>query len=120
MFVPQANLSGNADVSVYTEPIAEALDHCATNPTLLLEVVSGRETTGKFALFRMAASLKEHVAVDAESCTVLCRRRTDEGTWEIHQYEGRDAIVELVSLGLRIPLQEIYRNAIIEDSCVPS
>jgi len=84
------------------------------NPTLVVEVLSeGNETYDrgeKFARYRTLPSLLEYVLVaqDAPRVETFVKQN---GKWIINEpSEGLDTVAELISLGVSLPLKEIYWN----------
>jgi len=82
------------------------------NPTLLVEVLSPSTETvdrrEKRLNYQTLDSLREYVLVAQDRALVEVDRRT-EGGWVVESAGGDDAI-ELQSIGLRLPLSEIYRD----------
>lgn len=83
-----------------------------TNPTLVVEVLS--ESTAsfdrgmKFTLYRSLPSLREYVLIEQRYMQVDCYHRTANGDWVFSGYTNPDDIVQLRSLGIQIPLRQIY------------
>ena len=84
------------------------------NPTLVVEVLSAStenyDRGDKFALYRSIASFREYVLINQERARVETFFRTDDGNWKIETFDGLDAVVPLHSVGIELPLAEIYRN----------
>jgi len=103
---------GKADFSV-EHPVGLLL-----NPTLIIEVLSdGTESYDrgeKFARYRTLPSLEEYVLVSQSTPRVETFVKQD-GRWFINETaEGLDAKVELVALGVKMPLKEMYWNVSFE------
>lgn len=85
-----------------------------TNPTLLIEVLS--ETTeaydrgAKFALCQQIESLREYVLVAQDKPCLERYLRQTEGTWLYVKVEGTEAVLPLGSVGVALPLTEIYQG----------
>lgn len=84
------------------------------NPTLIVEVLSdGSESYDrgeKFARYRTLPSFEEYVLVSQNAPRVETFVKQN-GRWFINETaEGLDAKVELVTLGIKMPLKEIYWN----------
>ncbi len=84
------------------------------NPTVIFEVLSesteAYDRGAKAAHYRSRASLKEYVLVSSTVRRVeVLRRGEKSGWWESAIFEG-DAAVPLASLGIEVPLEDIYRQ----------
>ena len=80
-------------------------------PVLVIEVLSpvntASEMNRKHAFFKTIDSIEEIVEVEqAEAACTLLRRRGD--IWVQEQIVGLDAVLRLDSIGLEVPLAEIY------------
>ncbi len=84
------------------------------NPLLIVEVAS-RSTRKydrgeKFMLYCALPSFKEYVLIEQESAHVEAWFRERETTWDILTEKVMQGKINLRSLGVEIPLEEIYRN----------
>jgi Uma2 family endonuclease len=89
------------------------------NPTLVVEVFSDSSESydrgEKFARYRTLPSFEEYVLVSQNAPRVETFLKQND-KWFINETaEGLDAEVELVSLGVKMPLKEIYWNVSFED-----
>lgn len=89
------------------------------DPILLVEVVSGDSESydrgEKFARYRTLPSFEEYVLVSQSEPRVETFVKKD-GKWFLNEdASGLEASVEFVSLGVKIPLSEIYRNVSFEE-----
>jgi Uma2 family endonuclease len=81
------------------------------SPKLVIEVLS--PTTERFdrhqksAWYRRVPSIREIVLVDTEEQAIEMLRRAENGFW-MYLYFGPGSVVEFESLGLRIPIDEVY------------
>lgn len=84
------------------------------NPAVIVEVLSfstERYDRGeKFLAYQKLSSLKEYVMVSQWQPHVETYRRHEDGRWTIRSFEGVDALLELPSVDISIPLSEIYLN----------
>lgn len=84
-----------------------------TNPRVIVEVLSPSTSDydrgGKFALYRELASFEEYLLVFQDRVRVETYRKTAEG-WLLRSFDGLEAVVTLHSLGISIPLAEIYKG----------
>ncbi|WP_437620584.1 Uma2 family endonuclease [Sorangium sp. So ce1151] len=83
------------------------------NPALLVEVLSPNteayDRGEKFAHYQTIPSLREYVLVSYQRRRVEVLRRNDDGTWTL--YDMRESgVAELASIGVSLPLDEVYRG----------
>jgi len=101
------------DVMVSCHPGDLSNQQFISNPSLVVEVLSDSTAAydrgGKFAAYRKLDSLKEYLIVDIEARRVECFRRTADNDWLLHDYVG-DVDCLLSSLGIRIPMSEIFED----------
>lgn len=90
------------------------------NPKLIVEVLS--DTTAaydrgkKFWHYRQLESLAEYVLISTEEALVEVYLRQPDGTWSLRTHDGLDAVARLESLGVELPLREVYaKTALAED-----
>lgn len=88
------------------------------NPTLIVEVFSDSSESydrgEKFARYRTLPSLEEYVLVSQNAPRVETFVKQND-KWFINETaEGLDAKVELILLGVKMPLKEIYWNVSFE------
>ena len=80
-------------------------------PCLIIEVLSesteAKDRGAKFANYQTLESLQEYVLVSQWEKRVEVFRRTDRQFWLLQTLTGEDSI-ELQSINLSIPVQEIY------------
>ncbi|MFT3786356.1 MAG: Uma2 family endonuclease [Tepidisphaeraceae bacterium] len=105
-----------ADNSVICGPLESDPDIgrplAALNPRIVAEVLS-RSTRGydlgeKFQLYLNIPTFDTYVLIEQEEPYVQVRSRQPNGDWLISFARGMDAVARLPSLGLSIPLTEIY------------
>jgi Uma2 family endonuclease len=93
-----------------------------TYPCLIIEVLSptteAYDRGNKFKMYRRNPSLQEYVLVSAEAIEIELFRRTDTDDWRILNYQAGDT-VELKSVNLSIPIEQIYEDIVFEDSTSP-
>lgn len=94
-----------------TAPL-EAGKHAADNPKVIIEVLSpssaGFDRGGKFRLYKQLPSFEEYVVIEQHEPAVDVSRRQPDGSWNTVEYLGLSATLELVTLGLKIPLADVY------------
>lgn len=82
------------------------------NPTLIVEVLSPstekRDRGEKFDAYQALESLKEYVLVEQDAPQIYVFTKSSSGDWVYRHYHGLENHVKLQSLGLSIPLANIY------------
>jgi Uma2 family endonuclease len=86
-------------------------------PCLLVEVLSDSteayDRGEKFYRYRRNPILQEYVLVSAKSIAIDLYRKNDAGEWIFTQYRSGD-IVELKSINLSFPIEQVYRGIVFE------
>ncbi len=81
------------------------------NPLIIVEVLSpatrNYDRGDKFASYRRLTSLREYILIDQEAWHIEHFVRKDAG-WEFSEIEDRQASLVVPTLGIAIPLVEIY------------
>ena len=104
------------DASVFCEPMTfiDPEQDTATNPTLLVEVLSksteGYDRGKKFEHYRRLASLREYVLVSQDEPHVERFLREEDGRWVLAAVSGLDAVLRLTSIDVDLPLAEVYEK----------
>ena len=90
-----------------------------TNPMVIFEVLSkstqAADWTSKFSHYARLASLREYVLVDQYSPSIQVFLRQDDGTWRLTFYRGLEAVAKLESIGIDVPLAEIYEGVSFQE-----
>jgi Uma2 family endonuclease len=90
--------------------------HSIHNPKLVIEVLSpGTEQTDlreKTLSYKRLPSVEEYAIAAQTDCRVTVHRRS--ARWEPQTYAGSETILELRSVGLKVPLGEIYREVLLD------
>jgi Uma2 family endonuclease len=93
-----------------------------SNPKTILEVLSPStrdyDYGSKFMFYRELPSFEEYVLVAQDRQRVEVYRRLANQEWRLSRYDGPEAILPLESLGISIPLTEIY-SGIVEPGAAP-
>ncbi len=89
------------------------------NPLLIVEVAS-RSTAqydrkGKFELYRQLTSFKEYILVQQKTASVESWFRIEPNTWNIDTVKDLSASIVLRSIGVSIPLSEVYENIVFNE-----
>lgn len=83
-----------------------------TNPKVIVEVLypstQGNDYIMKSLMYRSLPSLEEYAMVWQDTPRVELLRRDADGSWKLITVEGLDATMTFASLGISIPLSEIY------------
>jgi Uma2 family endonuclease len=82
------------------------------NPTVVIEVLSPttekRDRGAKFKTYKSSPSVQEYVLIGSEYRAIEVHRREGRFWKEQHYYEGD--LVELKSLGISFPFDEVYHR----------
>lgn len=82
------------------------------NPTVVIEVLSpstkNYDYGEKFEEYRLLPSLRDYVLVAQDKPKVEIYRLLGDGDWRLSSYVGMDAIAVIESVGVTVPLAEIY------------
>jgi Uma2 family endonuclease len=93
-------------------------NNIARNPTVIVEVLSDETESycrgGKFKKYRTILTLQEYVLVDQHKYEVEVRFRHPSGLWDIQTFDDLNQNVSLQSLGITIPMAEIYYGIVFE------
>ncbi len=85
-----------------------------TNPLLIVEVLSkstrGFDRGEKFIHYRTIPTFKEYVLIEQDEQKVEVWYRIKENTWEINTFLGQSTDFTLKSLGINVPMVEIYES----------
>jgi Uma2 family endonuclease len=114
--VPATGLYTYPDISIVS---AEVKMHTKdknslVSPTMLIEVLSpsteAYDRGAKFHHYQSIPTLREYLLVASEERSIDHYRRLPEGRWELTTHERDDDIVRLPTLGIELPLAEIYEG----------
>ena len=102
------------DASIVCGPLelADGQQDVVLNPTVLFEVLSDSteayDRGQKFGHYRQIESLREYVLVSQSEVLVERFQRNPDNTWTLTESRGIDSQLALNSVGITIPLREIY------------
>lgn len=86
-----------------------------TNPSIVIEVLSDstrhRDLGLKLMYYRQIASLQEVIVIEQDYPLVTVHFRNAAGHWDLAIYPRMEDIVQVPSLGVSIPMADIYANA---------
>jgi Uma2 family endonuclease len=119
----KVKLRVNRDTHVYYPDVMVVCDRdpqedrYVANPKLIVEVLStstaGVDCHEKRVAYREIAALEEYVIVAQEGIEVTVYRRAE--AWQPRVVASLDATIELVSIGLELPLARIYEEARMQE-----
>ncbi|MEM1253643.1 MAG: Uma2 family endonuclease [Cyanobacteria bacterium P01_H01_bin.21] len=127
-----ACITGNSDLKVniaetnnYTYPDAsvtcddrdKATTQYITYPCLIVEVLSDSteayDRGGKFRLYRNNPVLQDYLLVSSTQIEMDLYHKKETGEWIILNYKKGD-IVELKSINLSFPIEQVYRGLVLD------
>lgn len=114
--IPKNSLFTYPDISIICgEPETLNNDNWnVLNPSVIIEVLSpstkNYDRGEKFRLYRDIQSLKEYILVDSETILVETFRINEREHWELEEYKQSGEMVFLKTIGVSIPLNEIYEG----------
>ena len=94
--------------------LAEGRDDTIINPKIIIEVLSAStenyDRGDKFRAYWALDSLEEYILVDQYRMRVEYFRQVNERDWFLRVFTKAEEALELKSVGVEIPLEQIYRN----------
>jgi Uma2 family endonuclease len=91
-----------------------------TNPLLLIEVLSKStadyDRGEKFAAYQTIPSFQEYLLVDQHSQHIAHYVKTSAKKWDFQVYDETDTVVQLATVGLEVPIGDIYDKVKFERS----
>lgn len=108
-----------ADVSVTCDEQDRTATKFISHPCLIVEVLSSTteafDRGDKFQDYRRIETLQEYVLIHAKRMSVECHRLNESGVWETYYYntnleDAQFPLVELASVSLSFPIDELYEN----------
>ena len=114
--IVEANSYTYPDASVTCDDRDKTSTQYITYPCLIVEVLSSSTESydrgGKFRLYRKNPSLRDYLLVSSTCIEMDLYHKNDAGEWVIQNYQEGD-IIELKSIDLRFPIEQVYRNLIL-------
>jgi Uma2 family endonuclease len=87
-----------------------------TNPKVVIEVLSPSTADydhgKKFELYREIPSLDEYVLTHQDSPHIEHYARQPDSSWIFREYRGLEASIELLSIGCKVQLADIYAGVL--------
>jgi Uma2 family endonuclease len=88
------------------------------NPVLVIEVTSPStehiDRREKLFAYQRIASVQEYTVVDQHRINIELHRRQPNGSWITYYFDASDDEIEFQSVGLTLPITEIYRRVRFE------
>jgi Uma2 family endonuclease len=116
MNIPKNSLYTYPDISVYcsqSKDIPEDED-TAINPTVIIEILSpsteNYDRGEKFKLYREIPTLKEYILIETKSIGIEAFRLNEKNHWELEEFRTLETELSFESLGIKIPVSEIYHR----------
>jgi Uma2 family endonuclease len=116
LLIPAGNLYTYPDVMVIPRPIElqSGRKDTVTNPVLIAEVLSDStkdyDRSEKFISYRSIPTFQEYLLISQDSPHVEHHVKQNANQWLFTEYNGLDATVTLVSIGVEITLADLYEN----------
>jgi Uma2 family endonuclease len=116
LHIPETGLYTYPDVMVVCgrKEFTDEKKDTVTNPVLIVEVLSGSTESydrgRKFGFYRSIPSLREYLLLDSQRVMAEKYLKNDAGLWELHESPGLSGAVQLASVGVDLPLQEVYEG----------
>lgn len=114
--IPENTLFTYPDISIVCGEIItkDNDDWNILNPSVIMEVLSkstkNYDRGEKFKLFRNIQTLKEYILVDSESLSIEAFRINASGHWELEEYTAIGETLEVRTVEITIPVNEIYEG----------
>lgn len=104
------------DVSVICGPVEfdpnDEQRQTAINPKVIVEVLSptseAYDRGEKLRCYLDLPSLQEYVMVSQHVPAIETINRQQDGSWVLRVYEGTEAVARIYSIGIELPLAEVY------------
>ena len=106
------------DISVTCHDLDRTATKFISHPCLIVEVLSpsteAYDRGDKFKLYRRLTYLQEYVLVNTNEIAIDLYRRTEQNRWELISY-GVGELVELESINLTFPIEQLFENIIFDN-----
>lgn len=112
------------DITVTCNPDEYQDDSTAIrSPRLIIEVLSpstfARDRDEKFDMYQACPTVEEYVMVSSHHQRVEVYRRESAKEWTYTQYATPDAVITLASVGLHMPMAEVYAQTELQPLGLP-
>jgi Uma2 family endonuclease len=122
LWIPQNHLYIYPDIMVIAGELQlqEGFEDTVMNPLLVIEVLSqstaGYDHGKKFAAYQTIPSFQEYLLVDQYSQQIEHYVKTGAKKWSFQVYDEADTVVQLATVGLEVPIGDIYDKVKFERS----
>ncbi|GAB4355147.1 MAG: Uma2 family endonuclease [Cyanophyceae cyanobacterium] len=110
------------DISVTCDDRDRGTSQYITYPCLIIEILSpsteAYDRSRKFRLYRQNPALKDYLLVSSTRVEVDLYQKKETGDWLIINYQPGD-VIDLKSINLRFPIEQLYRNLELTPEHVP-
>jgi Uma2 family endonuclease len=111
------------DVTVICGPTEFNERKTAMNPKAIVEVLSdsteANDRGEKFDAYREIPTFEQYLLVAQDRPYAQTFLRQPGGNWLMHPYVGIDAVIRLESIGVELPLTEVYAGVTFPPAAVP-
>ncbi len=87
-------------------------------PIFIIEVTSPStehiDRREKLLFYQQMPSVQEYAVIDQHRINIELHRRQANGTWITYYFDASDDVIEFQSVGLTLPITEIYRRVRFE------
>lgn len=94
-----------------------------TNPVLLVEILSpstaGRDRGAKVWEYLHIPSLRDYLVIDPAAIDIGHLSRLSESKWQLEMVKDPNASIRLESLGIELPVSEIYLDVEADEPEAP-
>jgi Uma2 family endonuclease len=105
------------DVSVTCDDRDKTTPQYITYPCLIIEVLSPSTASydrgDKFTMYRRNPVLQDYVLASADKMSIDLFHKDEQGKWDILNYQAGE-LVELASIDLSFPIEDVYQEIIFE------
>jgi Uma2 family endonuclease len=117
LYCPAVDMLTYPDATVFCEPgqYRDTEEDTLTDATVIVEVLS-RSTQNydrgeKFRFYRTLPSFSEYLLLASAALRAEHHVRQPDGSWLFREFTAPDAVIELKSIGCRLPLAALYLKA---------
>lgn len=120
--IPATTLYTYPDIVIICEPpvFEDAMMDTLLNPQVIVEILSDSTESydrgAKASQYKQITSLREFVIVGLRTPVIERHIRQDDGSWNVKEFAGLDAVLQFASVSARVPLSEVYRGVEFPES----
>ena len=118
-FAGETKVRAAIDVFYYPDVLvsceeSEEDSYFRNNPILVIEITSPStehiDRREKLFAYQRIASVQEYAVIDQHRVNIELHRRQPSGSWITYFFDASDDEIEFQSVGLTLPITEIYRR----------